>query len=90
MNWQVEWLDEAKKDMRKLGKAEQIQGNRESSHKPTAHLARRVWQTVTQCRTNETFQALQNQIQGYRHSRCLQTVTAKWNHDHHRRWHSFR
>ena len=25
MNWQVEWLDEAKKDMRKLGKAEQIQ-----------------------------------------------------------------
>ena len=25
MNWRVEWLDEARKDMHKLGKAEQIQ-----------------------------------------------------------------
>lgn len=92
MNWQVEWLDEAKKDMRKLGKAEQIQ----------------VLKGIEKVRTNPlpTSQggygkplrnAERTKLSGLckikfrdMHSSCLQTVTARWNHDHHRRWHSFR
>ena len=93
MNWQVEWLDEAKKDMRKLGKAEQIQvlkGIEKVRTNPLPTSQGGYGKPLRNAERTKLFQALQNQIQGYRHSRCLQTVTAKWNHDHHRRWHSFR
>lgn len=93
MNWQVEWLDEAKKDMRKLGKAEQIQvlkGIEKVRTNPLPTSQGGYGKPLRNAERTKLSRLCKIKFRDIGIRVVLQTVTAKWNHDHHRRWHSFR